>query len=94
MNEELNFDHYANLDTQSATVGEDGRLRTDISVCGGSSSWLRSYSMPNSLQTMNLFWQSAVAGSPANQPDITAAFIADLPGATLQPCILRKMPQP
>ncbi len=94
MNEELNFDHYANFDTSSATVFEDGRLRTGISVCYGSSSWLRTYSMPNSLQTMNLFWESATAGPSANQPDITAAFIADLPGGTPEPCILRKMPLP
>ncbi len=94
MNEELNFDHYANLDTSSATVGEDGRLRTDLSVCGGSSSWLRTYSMPNSLQTMNLFWGSTAPGSPANQPDITGAFVAEGTGNPPEPCVLRKSPQP
>jgi hypothetical protein len=88
--EALNFDHYANMTTSSEPVGEDGMLRTDLSVCGGSSSFLRSHSMPNSLQTMNLFWGSR--GSAFDEPQITANFIAA--GNTPIPCVLNKTPQP
>ncbi len=91
--ETLNFDHYVNMTTGSDPTSEDGMLRTRLSVCGGSSSYLRSHAMPNSLQTMNLFWGSR--GTPIDEPKITADFTAgaDFPAGVV-PCELNQTPQP
>jgi hypothetical protein len=70
--EALNFDHYVNLSLDPSPVYEDGRLRTALSVCGGSASWLRSFSMPNSLRTLNLFWSTA--GGAVDEPAVTNVF--------------------
>jgi hypothetical protein len=74
--ENLNFDHYANLANEPSPVMETGSLRINLSVCGGSSSWLRTYSMPNSLNTMNRFWASA--GTAADQPAALDAFLGNV----------------
>jgi hypothetical protein len=90
--ETLNFDHYANMTTNADPIGEDGTLRTELSVCGGSSSYLRSHSMPNSLQTMNLFWGSR--GTAIDEPKIVADFVAGPNFPTVTPCVLKQTPQP
>jgi hypothetical protein len=84
--ESLNFDHYANMITQSQPVGEDGMLRTDISACdGSSSSFVRNFSMPNSLRTLDLFWGSA--GMGVDQPAILSTFLTNT-------CSIRPSPNP
>ncbi len=83
--EGLNFDHYDNMNTPFPPVGEDGLLRTSLSVCGGSSSFVRAFSMPNSLRTMDLFWGSA--GSAIDQPAIISTFLG-------QTCSIFKSPNP
>jgi hypothetical protein len=72
--EALNFDHYANLANDVSPMAESGQLRTDLTMCGGSSSWLRTYAMPNSLNTMNRFWGAA------DQVAALEAFLGRPPG--------------
>ena len=82
----LNFDHFDNFQNSASPVHEDGNLRTSVAVCGGSSSWLRTFSMPNSLRTMNLFWESA--GTADDQPKIVEEFAGisnNRGGCTLTP---------
>jgi hypothetical protein len=82
----LNFDDFANIDGSAPPVFESGRLRTELTVCtGGSASFLRDFSMPNSLHTFDRFWRSA--GTAVDQPAIVAAF-------TGQSCALRTSPDP
>ena len=84
--ETLNLDHYANMITPSPPpLMEDGTLRTRLSVCGGSASFVRTFSMPNSLRTLDLFWGSA--GSAVDQPATVSTFV----GA---PCAIRTSPIP
>jgi hypothetical protein len=83
--EALNFDHYDNINTSFPPVNEDGLLRTSLSVCGGSSSFVRTFSMPNSLRTMDLFWLSA--GTAIDQPSIISTFLGET-------CTLHKSPNP
>jgi len=91
--ETLNFDHYQRLITTPRTPPqEDGALRTQISVCSGSASFSRNYSMPNSLRTFNLFWGSS--SSSTDQPALLAAFIGGLAGDPTAPCSLSPMPAP
>lgn len=66
--ERLNLDHYDNLYVVDPIVEEDALTRTLVSVCAGSTSFVRSFSMPNSLRTHDLFWDS-------NQPEIVASFV-------------------
>ena len=90
--EGLNFDHYQNMELayQSDVLGqsivttpqhEAGIYRTDLAVCANndpSFSWLRNLSMPNSLNTFNLFWNSV--GTPNDLPSITSNFLSDMNG--------------
>jgi hypothetical protein len=85
--EALNFDHYDNFNTPSEPVGEDGALRTSLSVCGGSSSFVRTFSMPNSLRTHDLFWGSA--GTAIDQPALLSAFLGNQ-----SPCTIHVSPNP
>lgn len=74
--EHLNFDHYANLALVPAEATRSGLERIDVSSCaGGSMSFIRNYSMPNSLNTMNLYWKSSGSGPTTDQPAMTAAFL-------------------
>jgi hypothetical protein len=90
--EELNFDHYSNLNLVSPHSGLDGLERIGVSSCeGGSASFVREYSMPNSLTTMNLYWNSA--GTATDQPAITAAFFNSILGVN-SVCDLTNLPPP
>jgi len=90
--ESLNFDHYANMTTQYQPVGEDGYLRTDISACdGGSSSFVRNFSMPNSPRTLDLFWGSS--GTGVDQPSILATFTL-LGSVGSGTCVIKTTPNP
>ena len=72
--EALNFDHYVNLSTNTFPIDERGDSRIDFSVCEiVSNSFVRTFSMPNSLRTHNLYWGSA--GTAVDQPALTAAFL-------------------
>jgi mono/diheme cytochrome c family protein len=79
--ETLNFDHFDNLaftahPDGNGALGERGSLRTAISACSGfSASFVRNFSMPNSLTTFNLFWGSA--GQAVDQPALMAAFLQE-----------------
>jgi len=86
MIESLNLDHYANVDLSISqqvypdVVGEDAVFRTGVAVCGDTSlSFLRIFSMPNSLRTFNLFYASK--GTAVDQTQILANFL----GSTI-PC--------
>jgi hypothetical protein len=73
--ESLNFDHASNLDAPDPDLlYESGFERIGITVCKGSYSWLRNYSMPNSLRTFNLLWASA--GTAVDQIAVMANFMA------------------
>ncbi len=90
--EALNFDHYANLTTNAADPPyQSGITRSAIAVCQGSASHARNFSMPNSLRTHSLFWDSQ--GTAVDQPAITAAFFTQLQGATVN-CALTTTPAP
>jgi hypothetical protein len=90
--ESLNFDHYENMTTQSQPVGETGQLRMDISACsGGSSSFVRNFSMPNSLRTLDLFWGSA--GTAVDEPKILGTFLTSLFTSTVT-CSIHTSPNP
>jgi hypothetical protein len=85
--EELNFDHYSNINFVSPANSNTGIERISVASCnGGSVSFLREYSMPNSLVTMNLYWNSV--GTADDQPAITAAFTGDTS------CQLDNLPPP
>lgn len=92
LKEILNLDHPSNLFLTDPTTGGAALSRTNLSVCGGSSSWNRSYSMPNSQRTMDLFWASA--GTANDQPALVDAFWASALGLpdVNDPCALRREP--
>jgi mono/diheme cytochrome c family protein len=90
--ESLNFDHYANMTDQSQPVGETGYLRTEISACdGGSSSFVRNFSMPNSPRTLDLFWSST--GTAVDEPSILGTFLTTLFSSTIT-CSIQTSPNP
>ncbi len=81
--EGLNFDHYDNFNTPHQPVDEDGALRTSLSVCGFSSSFVRTFSMPNSLRTHDLFWGSV--GTAIDQPALVSAFLGNQSACVISP---------
>jgi mono/diheme cytochrome c family protein len=90
--ESLNFDNYANMISLSQPVGETGYLRTEISACdGGSSSFVRNFSMPNSPRTLDLFWGSS--GTAVDEPLILGTFLTTLFTNTVT-CSIQTSPNP
>lgn len=74
----------------SPWLAEEGNLRTGLATCGGSLSWWRTFSMPNSLRTFNLFW--ATRGTAIDQPAIVQSVTGDSIGNTS--CDLFQNPAP
>ena len=90
LSETLNFDNHSNFTGVSPWLAEEGNLRTGLATCGGSLSWWRTFSMPNSLRTFNLFW--ATRGTAIDQPAIVQSVTGDSIGNTS--CDLFQNPAP
>lgn len=91
--ETLNFDHYANLFTVApAPEVSSGVNRTSRSCDGQSFTFMRNFSMPNSLRTHDLFWGSQ--GAPIDLPKILGDFVGQYGTDVTLPCTLRVNPFP
>lgn len=90
MSETLNFDRYSNFVSGPQWLGR-GMTRTSLTTCGGSTSWWRNFSMPNSLRTFDLFW--ATRGAVDDQPSIVQGAVATS-SAPVDSCDLFENPTP